>query len=98
MGDQPQGVLHALMSHSVMEFQKNSWTKAGWEAQLLEVAKNVVMGLSVWAGHSASSDAGVACRVLTMHQSQNLWVGLAVPSGQEQFQSPPITVFCQVHG
>ena len=47
MGDQPQGVLHALMSHSVVEFQKNTWTEAGWEAQLLEVAKNVVMGLSV---------------------------------------------------
>lgn len=27
-----------------------------------------------------------------MHQSQNLWVGLAVPSGQEQIQSPPVTV------
>lgn len=47
MGDQPQGVLHALMSHSVLEFQRNIWTKTGWEAQLLEVAKNVVMGLSV---------------------------------------------------
>ena len=45
--DQPQGVLRTLMSHAIMEFLKNVWTKTGWEDQLLEVAKSVVMGLLV---------------------------------------------------
>ena len=42
-----QGALHTLMSHAVVEFLKNIWTKSGWEDQLLEVAENVVVGLSV---------------------------------------------------
>ena len=44
------------------------------------------------AHHSASSDIGAVSRGLTLHQSQNLWVGLTTPSGQEQFRNPVVVL------